>query len=121
VHGVEDSKSVDDFEILSMVQDFQLRANGFVINSFDLKWISQRMKLKVTAKREGKRVRVPGIPEFITTAGSEASDAKSPRFKDVARAEIPRDAPGGVGMTPMEEVEVEKEEEKDHDVHFQRK
>jgi len=40
----------------------------FNINSFSLKWISQRMKQKVTAKGEGKRVRVLGIPEFIATA-----------------------------------------------------
>ena len=48
---------------------------------------------------------MPGIPEFIATANSEASDAKSPRFEDIAGAEIPLDAPSGVGTAPMEEVE----------------
>jgi len=62
---------------------------GFVINAFGLKWISNLMKQKVTAKEEGKRVRVPGILEFIATADSEASDAESPRFEDVVGAEVP--------------------------------
>ena len=79
------------------------------------------MKQKVTAKGEGKRVRVPGIPEFIATADSEASQAESPRFEDVASAEVPTDAPDRVGTAPMEDVEVEEEEEEDLDVHFKRK
>ena len=62
---------------------------GFNINSFSLKWISQRMKQKVTTKGEGKRVRVSGIPEFISTADSEVSDTESPRFEDVAGTEVP--------------------------------
>jgi len=94
---------------------------GFNINSFGLKWISQQMKQKVTAKGEDKRVRVPGILEFIATAENEASEAESPRFEDVVGAEVPRDAPSGEGTTPMEEIEVEEEEEKDPDIHFQRK
>ena len=64
---------------------------------------------------------MPGIPEFIATADSEASDAESPRFENVVGAEVPTDAPGWVGTTPMEEVEVEEEEEEDPDVHFKRK
>jgi len=77
-----------------------------------LKWITKRLKQKVTAKEEGKRVRVPGLPEFIATADSEASDAESPRFEDVAGAEAPTDASGGVGTVPMEEVEVEEKKRK---------
>jgi len=61
---------------------------------------------------------VPGVPEFIATADSEASDAQNPRFEDIAGAGIPRDAPGGVSTAPMEEVKVEEE---DPDVHFKRK
>ena len=76
------------------------------------------MKQKVIAKGEGKKVRVLGIPEFITAADSDALDAESPCFENVAGAEVPRDVPGGVGTTPMEEVEVEEE---DPDVHFKRK
>jgi len=59
--------------------------------------------------------------EFIATADGEASDAESPHFEDVAGAEAPADAPGGVGTVPMEEMEVEDGEEEDPDVHFKRK
>jgi len=55
----------------------------FNINSSGLKWISKRMKQKVIAQEEGKRVRVSDLPEFIDVADSEASDAESPRFEDV--------------------------------------
>jgi len=79
------------------------------------------MKQKVTAKREGKRVRVPDIPEFIAAADSETSDAKRLRFEDVAGVEVSQDVPSRIGTTPMEEVEVEEEEEEDPDVHFKRK
>ena len=85
-----------------------------------MKWISKQLKQKVTEKGEGQRVRELGLPEFVATADSEASDAESPRFEGVAGAEVPTDAPSGVGTTPMEEVEVEEVEE-DHDVHFKRK
>ena len=93
----------------------------FFINSFGVKLISQRLKRKVTEKGKGKRVRVPGLPEFVATADSEAFDAKSPHFEGVAGAEIPPNAPGGVGTAPMEDVEVEEVEEEDPDVHFKRK
>ena len=64
---------------------------------------------------------MPGILEFIATTDSEASDAESPRFEEVAGAEAPTDAPGGVGTSPMEEVKVEEVEEEDPDIHFKRK
>ena len=64
---------------------------------------------------------MPSIPEFIAAPDSEASDAESPRFEDVSGIEVPQDAPGGVGTTLMEEVEMEEEEEEDPDVHFKRK
>jgi len=64
---------------------------------------------------------VRGISKFITTADSEASDAESPRFEDVAGVKASTDAPDRVGMDPMDEVEVEEEEEEDPDVHFKRK
>jgi len=120
VHAVENPKPTDDIGVLPMVQSSSSAPIKFSINSFSLKWISQRLKQKVTEKGEDKRVQVPGIPEFIATADSEASDAKNPRFEGVACAEVPADAPGGVGTAPKEEVEVEVEEE-DHDVHFKRK
>ena len=94
---------------------------GHFINSFGLKWISQRLKQKVTTKGEGKRVQVPGILEFIATADSEVSDAESPHFEDVAAVEAPTNAPGAICTAPIEEVEVEEVEEEDPDVHFKRK
>ena len=91
-------------------------------NSFGVKLISQRLKRKVTKKGEGKRVVwVPGLPEFVATADSEASDAESPHFEGVAGVEVPPDAPGGVGTAPMEDVEVEEVEEEDPNVHFKQK
>jgi len=64
---------------------------------------------------------VPGLPEFVATVDSEASDAESPHFEGVVGVEVPPDAPGGVGTTPMEDVEVEEVEKEDPDVHFKRK
>ena len=64
---------------------------------------------------------MPGLPEFVNTADSEAFDAKSSHFEGDVGVEIPPDAPGGVGTTPMEDVEVKEVEEEDPDVHFKRK
>ena len=86
-----------------------------------MKLISQQLKRKVTERSEGRRVRVPGLGEFVATADNETSDAESPRFEGDAGAKAPPDAPGGVGTAPMEDVEVEEVEEENHDVHFKRK
>ena len=64
---------------------------------------------------------MPGLGKFVATADSEASDVESPHFEGDAGAEVPPDAPGGVGTTPMEDVEVEEVEEEDPGVHFKRK
>ena len=64
---------------------------------------------------------MPGLPEFVATTDSEASDAKSPHFEGDVGAEVLPDAPSRVGTVPMEDVEVEKVEEEDPDVHFKRK
>ena len=89
------------------------------INSFGVKLISQRLKRKVTKKGEGKRVVwVPGLPDFVATADSEALDAESPHFEGVTCTKVPPDAPGGVGTTPIKDVEVEEMEEENPDVHF---
>ena len=81
------------------------------------------MKQKVTMKGEDKRVWMPGISEFIAITESESSDAENPLFEDIAGAEVPRDAPGGVGTTLTEKVEVKVKEEEveDPNVHFKRK
>ena len=67
-----------------------------------MKLISQRLKRKVTEKREGKKVRVPGLGEFIVVDDSEASDAGSPRFEADTGAEAPTAASSGVGSAPVE-------------------
>ena len=51
---------------------------------------------------------MPGLPEFVATADSEASDVESPHFEGDAGAEIPPNALGGVGTAPMEDVEEKK-------------
>ena len=91
----------------------------FSINSSGMKLISQWLKRKVTQKGEGKRVRVPGLGEFIAVDDSEASDAGSPRFEAETGAETPAAASGVAGMAPTEHVE--EVEEEDPDVHFKRK
>ena len=52
---------------------------------------------------------------------SEASDVGSPRFEGDTGAEAPAAASSGVGIAPIEDVEVEELEEEDLDVHFKRK
>ena len=61
MNAVEDPKPTDDFRFCQWYKTSNSAPTGFVINSFGLKWISQRMKQKVTVKGEGKRVRVPDI------------------------------------------------------------
>ena len=73
------------------------------------------MKQKATEQEEGKRVRVPNLPEFIADIDSKASYAESPHFKDVDGTEVPQDTPGGVGTAPMEEVKMEEEEEEEEE------
>ena len=68
---------------------------GFSVNSFGVKLISRRLKRKVTERGEGRRVRVPGLGEFMATADSEASDAESPRFEGNTGVEAPPNAPSG--------------------------
>ena len=86
-----------------------------------MKLISQQLKRKVTEKSEGKRVRIPGLEEFIAVDDSEASDAGSPRFEVDTGAEAPAAASSGVGTGPMEHVDVEEVEEEDPDIYFKRK
>jgi len=94
---------------------------GFKANSSGVRLISQRLKRKASEKREGKRVCVPGIEEFVTVDDSEASDAESPRFEAGTGTETPTAGSGVMGTTPTEHADVEKVEEEDPDVHFKRK
>jgi len=92
---------------------------GFKANSSSVGLISQRLRRKASEKREGKRVRVPGIEEFVAVDDSEASDAKSPRFEAGTGAETPAAGSGVMGIAPPHCVE--EVEEEDSDVHFKRK
>ena len=53
------------------------------------------MKQKVSGLDQGKRVRVPGIPEYLAEVGSETSDAESPNLKKVIVVKLPRKPPVG--------------------------
>jgi len=64
---------------------------------------------------------VSGIPKFIVVADSKVLESESSHFEDIAGAEVPRDVPDGLGMTPLEVVEMEEEEEEDPNIHFKRK
>ena len=88
----------------------------FNINSTGTKLIFKRLKQKAGEQGQGKRVRVPGLLEFLAEAVSEASDIESPRFEDVDGGEAAPEATSGAGKAPLEE----KEEEEDHDTHFKR-
>ena len=63
---------------------------------------------------QGKRFRVPGLPEFLAEARSGASDAKSPHFKDVGGGEATPEDTSRAGKAPLEE----EEEEEDRDTNF---
>jgi len=104
--------------VLSVVQTSNSTPTEFSINYFGVKLISRWLKRKVTERGEGRRVRVPGLREFVATADSEASNAENPCFEEKADAEVPPDAPGGLDMAPMEHVDVEEVEKDDPDVHF---
>jgi len=97
---------------------------GFKANSSGVKLISHRIKRKASERKEGKRVRVPGIEEFIAVDDSEASDAGSPCFEagmgaDTRGADTHGTDSGVVGTAPPQCVE--EVEEEDSDVHFKRK
>ena len=86
---------------------------GFNANSSGVKLISQRLKRKVSERREGRRVRVPGIEEFVAVDDSEASDAESPRFEAEAGAETLAAGSGVMGTIPPRHVEEVEEEGSD--------
>jgi len=105
--------------LLPVVHNFQLNTTRFKANSSGVRLISQRLKRKASEKREGKRVRVPGIEEFVAVDDSEASDAESPRFEAGTGADTPAAGSGVMGTVPPQCVE--EVEEEDSDVHFKRK
>ena len=61
--------------------------------------------LEVAEQGQGKRVRVPGLPEFMAEAGSETSDAESPRFEEVVGGEAAPKAASRAAKAPLEEEE----------------
>ena len=78
-----------------------------------MKLISQRLKRKVSERRKGRRVRVPGIEEFVAVDDSEASDAESPRFEAEAGAETLATSSGVMGTVLPRHVEEAEEEGSD--------
>ena len=97
---------------------------GFNANRSGVRLISHRMRQKAFERKEGKRVRVPGIEEFIAVDDSEASDAESPCFEAETRPDAPeagaREAGSGVVGAALPQ-HVEEVEEEDSEVHFKRK
>ena len=120
-HAVGDSQSSNDPVLLPVVRNSNSTPLGFKANSSGVRLISQRLKRKVFEKREGKRVRVPGIEEFVAVDDSEASDAESPRFEAGTGAETPAAGSGVMGTAPTEHAGVEEVREEEPDVHFKRK
>jgi len=97
---------------------------GFRVNRSGVQLISHRLRRKASEKKEGKRVRVPGIEEFIAVDDSEASDAGSPCFEagtgaDARKADTCEAGSGLAGAASPQHVE--EVEEGDSEVHFKRK
>ena len=92
---------------------------GFNVNRSGVRLISHRMRRKASEREEGKRVRVPGLEEFIAVEDSEASDAGSPCFEAGMEADAHAAGSGVVGTSSPHRVE--EMEEGDSEVHFKRK
>ena len=72
MHAAKDSNLLMTLGFCQWYRTSNSTPTGFSINSFGVKLISQQLKRKVTEKSEGKRVRVPGLREFIAVDDSEA-------------------------------------------------
>ena len=68
-----------------------MHPSSYKVNLAGIKWIAHRLKGKVEKQRLRKRVRVPGLKEFLGKVESETSVAVSP-------------CPGEVGSEPAQEV-----------------
>ena len=67
----------------------------FNINSSGIKLISKRLRQKAIELNQEKRVGIPGLPEFLAEADSEASNTESPHFEDVIGDRATQEAPIG--------------------------
>ena len=72
MHAADDSESSTTLGFCQWYRASNSTPTEFSINSFGVKLISQRLKQKVTERGEGRRVRVPGLGEFVATADSKA-------------------------------------------------
>jgi len=86
-----------------VVQSFQLQPIRVQYQLIGTKLIFKRLNKKVTELDQRKRVRVPGLPEFLAEVGSEASDTESPCFKDVVSGGATQEALSGAGKVLLEE------------------
>ena len=90
LHGESDRRSQSLEALHRWLHQYRTsssKPSEFNINSIGTKLIFRRLKKKAAEQGQGKRVRVPGLPEFPAEAGSEVSDAKSPRFEKVGGGE----------------------------------
>ena len=88
MHPVEDPKSIDDFGVLPMIQNLELHANWIF---YQLLWLEvDRPGAEAESHCERRGQKGPGArySGVYHTADSEASDTESPRFEDVAGAEV---------------------------------
>jgi len=88
--------------------------SSYKINSTRIKLIAACLREKVDEQRQGKRVWVPCLDEFLADVGSEASVAVSPHLGEVGSEPPPEVA----ATTTFEKEEDEKEE--DPDTYFKR-
>ena len=89
-------------EFCQWYQTSNSNPSQFNINSIGTKLIFKWLKQKAVEQDQGKRVRVPGLSEFLDEAGSEASDADSPHFEDVGGGEAAPEATRRAGKAPLE-------------------
>ena len=61
------------------------------INASRIRLISARLKRKVKDQKQGKRVQVTDLPEFLAEVDSEASDIESPCFKKAVGCELAKE------------------------------
>jgi len=91
-----------------VVQSFQLQPIRVQYQLIWTKLIFKQLKQKAIELKQGKRVRVLGLPEFLAEVGSAASDAESPCFKDDIGGGAAQEALSGVGKAPLEEEKGKK-------------
>ena len=106
-----------------------MRPSSYKVNSSGINLITTQLRGKVVEHQKEKRVRVPGIEEFLADVGSDASMAASPRPGEVdtelSKKVAASPKPCEVGSEPTLEVaaiaDIEEKEDENCDTHFKRK